>query len=134
MPRYVLLPCALVFSAMGAEPCASMAYENRNQIDYGPLALRQVRGKAVDQTGGPVSGVCIGLFRESDHGLIMATATLADGQFMLKNPPRGEYRLVAIYPAFGTANARVRVGRGASTVIVRMRPSGIDTTSYIEFK
>ena len=76
--------------------------------------------------------VCVGLFRESDHSLIMSTATLADGQFTFKNPPRGEYRLVTIYRAFGTANGRVRVERGASTVIVRMRPSGIDTTSYIE--
>jgi hypothetical protein len=111
-----------------------MAYENRNQVDYGPLTLRRLGGKAVDQSGGPVPGVCVGLFKESDQTLVLETATLADGGFTLKNPPRGYYRLVARFPAFGTANARVRVGRGAGSVIVRMRPIGIDTTSYIESK
>ena len=104
MPRYALPLCAVVFSAFRAEPCANMAYENRNQTDYGPLAVRQLRGEAVDQSGAPVPGVCLGLFRESDHGLMMATASLADGQFALKNPRRGEYRLVVKHPAFGAAN------------------------------
>ena len=134
MSRYALLVFAQAFSAVAAEPCADMAYENRNQIDYGPLALGRLRGKAVDQTGVPVPGVCVGLFRESDHSLTVATETSTNGQFELRNPPRGDYRLVATYPAFGTANARVRFGRGASIVVVRMRASGIDTTSYIEPK
>jgi hypothetical protein len=76
--------------------------------------------------------VCVGLFSETDHALIVATGTLETGDFILKNPPPGDYRLVATYPAFGTANARVRVGSGAKGVILRMRPVGIDTTSTVE--
>jgi len=124
----------LALSLAGAEPCGNMAYEDRNQVDYGPLPLSQLRGKAVDLSGVAVPGVCVGLFTESDHSLIASTATSANGEFTLKNAPRGEYRLVARYPAFGTANARVRIGRGAKGLMLRMRPTGIDTTSYIESK
>ena len=98
------------------------------------LALRRLRGEAIDPSGVPVPGVCVGLFTESAHTLVTATVTLTTGEFALKNAPTGDYRLVAMYPAFGTANARVRLGRGSARVILRMRPIGIDTTSYIELK
>ena len=132
LPQYALTVCMLASSALGVEPCATMSYENHNQIDYGPLVVGRLRGKAVDQSGVAVPGVCVGLFKESDHRLIWATATRVSGEFALKTPPPGDYRLIAKYPAFGTANARVRVGTGAKSVILRMRPRGIDTTSYIE--
>ena len=139
MPSRLLTRFAIValLSAMtlpGAEPCGNMAYEDRNQIDYGPLPVSKLRGKAVDLSGSPIPGVCVGLFKESDHSLVESAATSANGEFALKNAPRGVYRLVARYPAFGTANARIRVGLGAKGVVLRMRPSGIDTTSYIEPK
>lgn len=107
-----------------------MSYDNRNSIDYGPLNLRSLRGKAVDPNGVPVPE-CVGLFTESDHKLIAATATLANGESRMKDAPAGYYRLVAKYPPFGAANARVRLGRGAASVILRMRPVGVDTTSYV---
>ena len=69
-----------------------MAYEDRNQVDYGPLPVSQLKGKAVDLSGGPVPGVCVGLFKESDHSLIASTTTSANGEFTLKNAPRGESR------------------------------------------
>ena len=108
-----------------------MSYDNRNQIDYGPLKLRSLQGKAVDPDGVPVPGVCVGLFTESDHRLIVATATLANGEFQMKDAPTGYYRLVAECPPFGAANARVRLGRGAASVVLKMRPVGVDTTSYV---
>jgi len=134
-----LLSCSALIASIfaflaQAETCATMAYENRNQVDYGPLALSRLAGQAVDPSGVPVPGVYIGLFTESEHRLVMATATRANGKFTLKTPPKGDYRLVAHYPAFGAANARVRVGPGAMSVIFRMRPSGVDTTSYVESK
>ena len=92
--RYALIVFTLALWAWGAEPCANMAYGNRNQVDYGPLRLKKLRGNAIDQSGVPVPGVCVGLFKESDHSLIAATATLANGEFALQNPPRGDYRLV----------------------------------------
>jgi hypothetical protein len=134
LTQFLLVALLSALSLPGAERCRNMAYQDRNQVDYGPLLVRQVRGKAIDPSGVPVPGVCVGLFKESDHSLVTSTATSANGEFTLKNAPRGEYRLVAQYPAFGTANARVRIGRGAKGVVLRMRPSGIDTTSYIESK
>ena len=134
LTRFALVTSILTLALRGAQPCGNMEYEDRNQIDYGPVAVGQLRGKAVDLNAVPVPGVCVGLFRESDHSLIASTATSDDGEFTLKNPPRGDYRLVARYPAFGTANARVRIGRGAKNLILRMRPSDIDTTSYVESK
>src|SRR4051794_31172797 len=97
LTRFALV--ALALSLPGAEPCGNMAYENRNQIDYGPLPLSHLRGKAVDLSGVPLPGVCVGVFTESDHSLIASTATSAKGEFTLKNPPRGDYRLVARYPS-----------------------------------
>jgi len=134
LTRVALVALIFALSLPGAEPCGNMGYEDRNQIDYGPLPVSQLRGKAVDLSGVPVPGVCVGLFKESDHSLIASTATSPNGEFTLKNSPRGEYRLVARYPAFGTANARVRIGRGAKGATLRMRPRGIDKTSYIESK
>ena len=134
LSRYALMVSTLVLPLCGGNLCASMAYENRNQVDYSPLALMQLRGKAIDPSGVPIPGVCVGLFRESDHSLVAVSATDADGMFVLKSPPPGDYRVVATYSAFGTANARVRLGRGARSVVLRMRPSGIDTGSYIESK
>ncbi|MGA7412463.1 MAG: carboxypeptidase-like regulatory domain-containing protein [Bryobacteraceae bacterium] len=94
----------------------------------------KLSGKAIDGEGVPVPGVCVGLFTEGDHRLIIANATGPDGDFKLGEVPKGRYRLVAKCEAFGAANARVRIGRGATSVILKMRPAGIDTTSFIELK
>jgi hypothetical protein len=114
--------------------CDTMSYENRNQVDYGRLRIRRLVGKAVDPNGVAVPGVCVGLFTDPGQMLIMTTVTGPHGTFELRSAPVGDYRLVAKYPAFGTGNARVRIGRGAESVFLRMRPAGIDTTSYVEAK
>jgi hypothetical protein len=124
----------LALQALAVEPCANMTYEDINQPGYGPLPLSRLVGQAVDPSGVAVPGVCVGLFTKSEHRLVMATATLANGEFTLKTPPRGVYRLVGQLPPFGVANARMRVGRGAVNVILRLRPRGLDTTSYFESK
>ena|ERR1035438_428879 len=129
-----LMTLSFALSALGGQPCNEMVYEDRNQVDYGPIGLRQLHGKAVDRDGVAVPGVCVGLFSEADHRLITATETRAKGDFRLRDVPKGNYRLVAKYEAFGTANARVFVGRGAAGVILKMRTAGTDTTSYIEPK
>jgi len=92
LTRFALVALVLALSLPGTEPCGKMAYEDRNQVDYGPLPVSQLKGKAVDLSGGPVPGVCVGLFKESDHSLIASTTTSANGEFTLKNAPRGESR------------------------------------------
>lgn len=132
--RVVVIVLTVAVPMFGVDLCANMSYQNRNQVDYGPLAIKHVRGKAIDPDGVPVADVCVGLFKESDHTLVAATATSKDGEFVLADPVPGNYRLVATYEAFGAANARVRIGRGRSGVLLRMRPRAIDTTSYVELK
>ena len=134
LPLCALTITTLTLSSKMVESCEKMSYENRNQVDYGPLRIRELRGKAIDPDGVSVPGVCVGLFTEFDHKLIAATATERNGEFRLENAPAGDYRLVAKYPVFGTANARVRLGRGATRVVLRMRMTSIDTTSYVESK
>ncbi len=120
--------------AIAGQSCGDMRYENRNQIDYGPIRVRQLLGRAIDRDQTPVPGVCVGVFTEPDHKFIRAVETNGDGEFRLGTVPSGVYRLVAKYGGFGTANALLRFGRGKSELVLRMRPAGIDTTSYIEAK
>ena len=57
-----------------------------------------------------------------------------NGKFRFQRIGRGMYRLVAEYPAFGTANTVAIVGgQGERSLVVRMRPAGIDTTMPTAF-
>ena len=118
-------------------PCEDLSYENRNQIDYGPIVLKQIRGLAKDLDGVPVPNVCVGIFNESDHKLVAAAQTDTKGTFELKAIPDGNYRLVAKCEAFCSANARIRIkarsGSGKA-LSIHFRASGIDTCSYIDQK
>jgi hypothetical protein len=115
----------------------SLAYENHNQVDYGPIGLRHVQGVVLDSSSVPIPQACLGLFTESDHNLILSTKSDEDGQFTLAIVPAGAYRLVARYDGFGVANIRLKIGGWPSggffkvaPLYIHMRPSGIDTTSY----
>jgi hypothetical protein len=46
-----------------------MAYQNRNQIDYGPLVVRSVRGRVTDREGVPIPMVDVGVFTEREQTL-----------------------------------------------------------------
>lgn len=133
--------CCLSFSFVATgqaiqTACKDMRYESRNQIGYGPLRVRAVRGAATDAQRTPIPKSCIGVFREEDHKLIAATETDDRGRFDLKGVPDGDYRLVAKYDGFSIANAQLRIGRAGSkkTLAVQMRPAGIDTGSFVELK
>jgi Carboxypeptidase regulatory-like domain len=118
--------------AVAGEPCGGMIYRDVNQIDT-KIRVRQMRGFAVDKQDIRVPGVCVGLFTDSDHKLIAAVKTSADGAFEFQKVRKGSYRLVVEYEAFGTANSVVTLGwRGATSMVVRMQARGIDTTSYVE--
>jgi hypothetical protein len=118
-------------------PCADMAYENRNQTDYGPLKVASMRGTATDAQGVVVPGVCVGVFTPNDHKLVVATRTDSEGRFELKGVSNGEYRLVARCEGFCSGNAKVLVdsrSRSKKRLDLAVRPAGLDTCSYFELK
>jgi len=102
----------------------------------GPLRVQRIRGTAVDFNGVVIPGACILLFSESGHKFIASVESGKDGGFALSDVSPGAYRLVSRYDNFSVANARVDVGRfsGRRALVVRMRPVGIDTGSYIELR
>jgi Carboxypeptidase regulatory-like domain len=118
-----------------AQTCAEMAYENRNQVDYGPLQLGGVRGIVQDFQGADIPKACVGIFTDVGHNLVEMSETDDRGRFSAEKVPKGVYRLVVKYPGFCPAKARVRIsgGKGKSAV-VHMKVAGIDTCSYIEAK
>ena len=138
------------FAQQGVPRCARIEYGNRNQVDPKPLSIRILSGKVFDEIGenpvqvhAPIPGACLGLFTETDHRLV-ASATADDrGRFRFARVSPGHYRLVARDPqnVFCLANALVRIvdwpGGGAlkaKRTIVHLRPAGIDTCSYADYK
>jgi len=121
---------ASVLNGGNIDSCAGMPYGDDNQVDYS-LRLRTLKGTAVDAHGVAMPGVCVGLFK--DHELIAVVQTDSSGRFEMLKVHGGLYRLVARTQGFGSANARISVGlRGSKLVVIRMRPKGIDTTSFFE--
>jgi len=117
--------------------CGNVTYENRNQVDCGPLQVATISGAATDIQGVAVPNVCVGVFTETDHKFIAAAQINDSGRFELKNVPDGNYRLVAKYEGFAPANARIHVNRHSRSkkpLASHIRLAGIDTTSYFESK
>jgi Carboxypeptidase regulatory-like domain len=125
-------------AALAAEqPCdKTTPYEDHNQVDYGPLQVQRISGTVIDPGGVVIPGACILAFSESDHRFIAAVKSGKGGQFALSDISPGAYRLVSRYDGFSVANARVEVGRfsGRRTIVVKMRPAGLDAGSYIEMR
>lgn len=113
-----------------------MPYENHNQVDYSPLRVRNVKGIVVDFDGAIIPAVCVARFDEANHKFMSAVETNEKGEFALSGIPEGLYRLVAKYDGFSVANVRVRIGGypRQHKLRVKMRPSGIDTGSYVEIR
>jgi hypothetical protein len=134
--------CCLSFGLLSAAEetgatCKNLSYENRNQIDYGPLHVAAVRGVAKDAQSVVIPRACVGVFTEAGHKLVAATQTDDDGQFELNDIPDGAYRLIAKYEGFSTANAKLRVDQRSQrkkSLTVQMRPTGVDMHSFIELK
>jgi len=133
---FSLVICLLQGSHAKAQTtCESpMSYESHNQIDPKPLRLKTIRGAAMDEQGVAVWNLCIALFAEKDHKLIVSIRVAEDGRFTLKDIPPGEYRLVAKSPGFCTANVPVHVGSRSSSsereLVLHMNVTGIDKCSY----
>jgi len=63
-----------------AQTCAEIAYENRNQVDYGPLQLGGVRGIVHDFQGVDIPKACVGIFTDVGHNLVEMSETDDRGQ------------------------------------------------------
>jgi hypothetical protein len=134
--------CCLAFGILRAAEetggsCKNLSYEDRNQNDYGPLYVAAIRGVAKDAQGVVIPKACVGVFTEAGHKLVATTQTDNDGRFELNDIPEGAYRLVAKYEGFSTANAKLRIelrSQSKKSLTVQMRPSGLDTHSFIQLK
>lgn len=126
----------------GESTCpSSTVYENHNQVDYGPLKVRAVRGTGIVEVGGKtqpgraVPGACLSLFTEKEHRFLASVVADSKGQFQFDAVSPGRYRLVARADAFCVANIPlevVRPPRKKAEILVHFRPAGIDTCSYGE--
>jgi hypothetical protein len=131
---------ALCLTAVGQaaeDTCKEMTYENRNQIDYGPLKVAGIRGTVQDWTGVPIPKACVGVFTEADQKLIAVARTDDSGNFELKGIPDGEYRLVGKYDGFCPANAKLQItrrGNSKKRLTINMRGRSFDTCSWVELK
>lgn len=119
----------------GASSPCTVDYENHNQTDYGPLIVQEVKGTITDPQQGAVSKACVGIFTESDHKLVAATESGADGTFFLGSIPPGRYRLVVKADPLCAANVPLEVvkhQRKTKVLRVHMKPRGLDSCSYGE--
>ncbi len=146
-----LLSALLVTSAVAQEPSnrcrPQMSYENHNQVDPHRLSLRELFGRVVTEVGepaqeiGPGSGTCLGLFTEQDHRLVTMATADKDGRFHFGTVPAGKYRLVVRAESLCVANVPVQIVAKSGSrkqknnqIVVHMRPAGIDTCSYADYK
>ena len=136
--RIIFIIIGLIATIPLAAAQERMAYENRNQIDYGPLVVRSVRGRVTDGQGVPFPAVDIGVFTESGHELVFQTITDSNGHFRIQQLPKDNYRLVVHYDSFCPANARIRVAAWPKGGLIKERnlrvnliPGGIDKCSWV---
>jgi hypothetical protein len=120
-----------------AGKCAP-AYQNNNNIDYGPRVFRTVSGHAIDPFSARMSGGCVGLFAEKDHRLVATTTTDQDGSFAFATIAPGRYRLIVDFRGFCAANVPLRIVRWPRgwhrTLVVHMSVGHIDSCSVGDYK
>jgi hypothetical protein len=127
----------MTIHAAGAQSdCKSQAgYENHNMVDYGPLMLTSViQGRAVDFDRVAVPGTCVFVYTENDHQLVTSTQVGGHGSFklLLKH---GVYRVVVKASPFCAANIPIHVVQlGHKTLVAHLKPAGIDSCSYGDYK
>jgi hypothetical protein len=135
------------FAAQAQEmTCKSrIEYGNRNQVDPKRSNVRRLSGRVISEVGDPAREIgpvpaCLGLFTEKDHRLVATAVADEKGRFKFKSVASGRYRLVVRDPqnAFCLANMPLRIvawpRSTTKSLVIHMRPSGIDDCSYGDFK
>ncbi len=118
------------------------SYISRNQVDYGPIRLKIIRGKVfIEQNDGtPLDSIpaCLALFTEKSHRLVARSEANDNGYFIFRAVRPGRYRLVVRDPQgfFCPANVKVLITKqGPRTRLgVHMRSGGIDSCSFVDTK
>jgi hypothetical protein len=109
------------------------AYENHNQVDYGPLKVSRVQGVVKDPSGYLIPHSHVLLFAEGNHKLLAKCETDEKGGFDLGEMKPGRYRLVVKVPGLCSANVPIARERGNNRkLVIRMKARGIDSCSYGE--
>lgn len=134
----------LIIVALLAEPsfaqkesvsACKIEYENHNQIDYGPLVVREVKGTITDPQESAVPKVCVGIFTEKDYRLVASVESDADGKFSVPNVRPGRYRLVVKADPLCAANVPLQVVKSQKRnrgLHVHMKARGLDSCSYAD--
>jgi hypothetical protein len=84
-------------------------YQDRNQIDQGPLIVQEITRTVADSSHVAVPKACVALFTENDHKLLASVWSGDDGGFSLQSAPPGRYRVVVKRDALSPTNVRVRI-------------------------
>ena len=146
MSNIVRLSLLLFFSTPASHPlwaqqsssrCGDMKYKHHNMVDYSPLRISAIRGTAKDVEGFAVWNACIGICSESDLKTVATGEADSDGRFEIRNIPNGKYILVVSREGFCAANVPITLknrSRGKKKLVAIMKPSAVDTCSFVEWK
>jgi iron complex outermembrane receptor protein len=85
--------------------------EHPAEAKEAPLAVQEIRGKVVDSTGAPLSGVTVSI-----KGTKKGVATDANGEFVIE---AADAEAVLVFSSIGFASQEVRV-RGRNSITIRM--------------
>jgi hypothetical protein len=140
-----LLVAALLVNAQTLKCKSPIEYGNRNQVEPKRSTVRRLSGHAISEVGEPAKEIgpvraCLALFTEKDHRLVASAVADEAGRFKFGSIPSGRFRLVVRDPLnlFCLANMPLRVvkwPRGKTkSLVIHMRPAGIDDCSYGDFK
>ena len=121
------------------QPCNAMPYRHQDQFSREPIELAQVQGTAVDQNGGAIAQLCVGIFTMDTLKLLRFAQTDAHGAFSvdLKGLPDGTYRLVGYLLGFCPANAILTINARAKEkkpLAIRMNLAGNPECSTVSVK
>lgn len=114
-----------------------LTYENKHQIDPKPLILSRIVGVVKDEQGVPIPYVCLAVFSKDGQKLLFQSISSQKGKFIFKLLPPGDYRIIAKYDPFCTANIPVKIiARKLKDkykhrkMVVYLKPTGVDNCSY----
>ncbi|TAN22952.1 MAG: hypothetical protein EPN33_05495 [Acidobacteria bacterium] len=131
----IILAAAACLAQTAQRPGMSYAVENPPNPQ---LAVRQIRGEAVDPIHMGIPLVELGLYTgAAPHKLLAVGSTDENGKFDFgKKVAPGKYHLIALYPGLCTANIPLLVNRHGSgkKIILHMTYPGLGACSYASLK
>ena len=131
-------------SAQDIKDCASLKYEDKNQLTPSQLTVKKVSGQLVVEgdENYPFIDICIALFDEKNKKFIFIkeiSEMSENGKFNIKKIPNGKYRLIVktLSNFFCVANVPIEINNTISKnrkISIIMRPSGLDDCSFGKYE